>query len=54
MNIEPTEKRDQHCKIYVEKSVKREIDKYALKHNMSFSQAGRNFLVYALENLEGV
>jgi hypothetical protein len=49
MIIEPTEKRDQHCKIYVERSVKKEIDKYATLHGYSFSEAGRKLLIDALE-----
>lgn len=49
MKIDPTEKRDQHCKIYVEKSVKNEIDKYAWKHHISFSEAGRRLLLAGLE-----
>lgn len=51
MNIIPTEKRDQHCKIYVEKSLKDEIDKYAIKHHYSFSEAGRKLLIYALDGV---
>lgn len=49
MKIDPTEKRDQHCKIYVEKSMKKEIDKYATLHGYSFSEAGRKLLLEALE-----
>lgn len=49
MNIDPTEKRDQHCKIYVERSVKKEIDKYATIHGYSFSEAGRKLLIDALQ-----
>ena len=54
MIIHPTERRDQHCKIYVEKSVKKEIEKYAMRKNLSFSEAGRNLMIYAIEHLEGV
>ncbi len=50
MMIDPTEKRDQHCKIYVEYSVKREIDRYAMKYGYSFSEAGRKLLIDALES----
>lgn len=50
MIIDPTEKRDQHCKIYVEKSVKRAIDKYAITRGYSFSEAGRRLLIDALES----
>lgn len=53
MNIEPTEKRDQHCKIYVERSVKKEIDRYATRNAMSFSEAGRELMIYALEHING-
>ena len=53
MIINPTERRDQHCKIYVEKSVKKEIDRYAMKNHLSFSEAGRNLMLYAIENIEG-
>lgn len=49
MVIDPTEKRDQHCKIYVEKSLKREIDRYATLNGYSFSEAGRKLLIDALE-----
>jgi hypothetical protein len=49
VNIDPTEKRDQHCKIYVERSVKKEIDKYAMIHGYSFSEAGRKLLMDALQ-----
>ena len=51
MNIDPTEKRDQHCKIYVERTVKKEIDAYATKNGYSFSEAGRKLLLDALERL---
>lgn len=51
MLIEPTEKRDQHCKIYTEKSLKKEIDAYATKRGLSFSEAGRKLIIYALEQV---
>jgi rRNA-processing protein FCF1 len=54
MIINPTERRDQHCKIYVEKCVKKEIDKYATRNHLSFSEAGRNLMIYAIEHIEGV
>lgn len=50
MVIDPTEKRDQHCKIYVERSIKKEIDKYAMTHGYSFSEAGRKLLIDALQS----
>jgi hypothetical protein len=49
VNIDPTEKRDQHCKVYLEKSLKREVDRYAMLHGYSFSEAGRKLLLEALE-----
>ena len=49
MVIDPAEKRDQHCKIYVERSMKKVIDKYATLHGYSFSEAGRMLLNDALE-----
>jgi len=49
MVIDPTEKRDQHCKIYVERSVKKEIDNYATLHGYTFSEAGRKLLIDALK-----
>ena len=52
MKIEPTEKRDQHCKIYTEKSLKSEIDTYATKRGLSFSEAGRRLIIYALNHIE--
>ena len=51
MLIEPTEKRDQHCKIYTDKSLKKEIDAYATKRGLSFSEAGRKLIIYALEQV---
>lgn len=53
VNIDPTEKRDQHCKVYVERGVKTEIDKFATRHHMSFSEAGRHLMIYALDQLKG-
>lgn len=52
MKIIPTEKRDQHCKIYVEKSLKQEIDRYATQGDYSFSEAGRKLLIYALDAVQ--
>jgi hypothetical protein len=54
MIIDPKQLRDQHCKIYVEKSLKKEIDQYASRHHISFSEAGRNLIIYAIKHLEGV
>lgn len=51
VHIEPTEKRDQHCKIYVEKSLKKEINKFAMERHMSFSEAGRVLILLGLEGL---
>ena len=48
MKINPTEKRDQHCKIYVEKSIKDEINNYATRHSLTFSEAGRDLLLAGL------
>lgn len=53
VNIDPTEKRDQHCKVYVERSVKTEIDAFATRNHMSFSEAGRHLMIYALDQLKG-
>ncbi len=50
MMIDPTEKRDRHCKIYVEFSVKKAIDRYAMMRGYSFSEAGRKLLIEALES----
>lgn len=52
MQIIPTEKRDQHCKIYVEKSLKNEIERYAQTHHYSFSEAGRKLLIHSLERFQ--
>lgn len=51
MIINPTEKRDQHCKIYVEKSLKTEINGFALRFNLSFSEAGRKLMILGLTSL---
>ena len=52
ININPTEKRDQHCKIYVEQSLKNYVDKYALKRRISFSEAGRELWIIGLKTIE--
>ncbi len=49
MKIDPTEKRDQHCKIYLEKTVKNEIYKIAYEKNMSFSEAGRMLILAGMD-----
>lgn len=49
MIIDPTEKRDQHCKIYVESSVKKQINDYATKQGYTFSEAGRQLLIDGLQ-----
>lgn len=53
VNIDPTEKRDQHCKIYTETSVKKAVEAFANRHAMSFSEAGRHLMIYALDQLTG-
>lgn len=50
MEIEPTEKRDQHCKIYLEKSVKNAIDRIAYEKHISFSEAGRMLILLGIES----
>lgn len=54
MMIEPTEKRDQHCKIYVEKSLKDQISYYANKNGMTFSQAGRKLIIFGIDSVESI
>lgn len=48
IDIEPTENRDQHCKIYLEKSLKKQVDEYAIEHKCSFSEAGRKLIIAGL------
>ena len=50
VEINPIEKRDQHCKIYVEESLKKRVDDFAMKNHMSFSEAGRKLWVIALNS----
>jgi hypothetical protein len=49
MKVEPTELRDAHCKVYVEKTVKAEIQKFANEKGMTFSEAGRRLWLEALK-----
>lgn len=49
VRIDPTSKKDQHCKIYVEPELKKAIDKFQVQQKFSsFSEAGRALLIYAL------
>lgn len=48
VRINPTENRDQHCKVYVEKSLKKAIFDYADKMHMSFSEASRRLIITGL------
>lgn len=53
VKIDPTEKRDQHCKLYLEPSVKKEIEKYQFAHGLlSFSEAGRRLILSGLSSEE--
>lgn len=50
VKIDPTEKLDQNCKTYIEKSVKQEIKEYEYREGLdSFSKAGRQLWIMALE-----
>lgn len=47
--IDPTQKRDQHCKIYLEKDVVDLIKAYQFRKGyLSFSEAGRQLLLEGL------
>lgn len=51
VKIDPTSKKDQHCKIYVEPEVKEAIEEYQVAMNYdSFSEAGRMLLIIALNS----
>jgi hypothetical protein len=46
---DPTENRTEHCKVYVEPSVKKAIQDYQISKNLdSFSDAGRELWLSAL------
>lgn len=46
---DPTEIRSEHCKVYVEPSVKKAIQDYQIDHGLdSFSDAGRQLWLTAL------
>ena len=51
MEITPTEHRDAHCKVYVEPSMKAEIQKFANEKGMTFSEAGRKLWLEALKDV---
>jgi hypothetical protein len=42
------EHRNAHCKIYVEPSVKKAIENYAIREGLTFSEAGRALWLSAL------
>jgi len=48
VNLEP-QRRDYHCKIYVEPALAEIITKCAEREGKSFSQAGRQLLIWGLE-----
>ena len=48
--IDPTEKRDVHCKVYCEYSLKKAILQYSYDHDMTFSEAGRKLWIDALNS----
>lgn len=52
MEITPTEHRDAHCKVYVEPSMKAEIQKFANEKGMTFSEAGRKLWLHALDSFK--
>lgn len=43
------EKRDAHCKIYTEGSVKAFLEKKAADENISFSEVGRSYLLLGIK-----
>lgn len=48
--IDPTENKDKHCKIYVEDSVYKAVQKFQTEHELfSFSEAGRHLLLVGLK-----
>lgn len=49
MGQQKRERRDYHCKIYVEQSLADLITKCAQQEGKSFSEAGRQLLIWGLE-----
>jgi hypothetical protein len=50
LDIGPQEKRDKHCKVYVEPTVYNAIQNFQYQNgHVSFSEAARDLLVRALE-----
>lgn len=53
VKIDPTSKKDQHCKIYVEPEVKEAIEKFQKECNYaSFSEAGRRLILEGLQSYD--
>ena len=52
MKTAPTELRDAHCKVYVEKTIKEEIQRFANERGMTFSEAGRKLWLEALDSFK--
>lgn len=51
IDIDPTQKKDQHCKIYLEKDVKEAVEVYQSQENLSsFSEAGRRLILIGIEH----
>ncbi len=53
MKIDPTQRRDQHCKVYLEKDVVDEIKSYQSKNGFrlaSFSETLRALILHGLES----
>lgn len=49
LTIKIGEKRDAHNKIYTEGSIKEFIEKFSEAHGLSFSEAGRDFLLMGIK-----
>lgn len=48
LTMKSGEKRDAHCKIYTEGSVKAFLEKKATDENISFSEVGRSYLLLGI------
>jgi hypothetical protein len=49
-----TELRTEHCKTYVEPTLKKAIQDYATREDISFSEAGRRLWIRALTGTESL
>ena len=51
--MKPVEVRSEHCKIYVEPTIKKEIERFQKeRHIDSFSEAGRRLWIMALDQVD--